>query len=147
MKKKLIRLTEGDLHNIIKECVGKIITEHDPDDPDYGQYGDYYDAQHYVEDCERESGIYYWLNPTTKQIVEDGEETDEDVMFVVCPEFGGGDEYGFDVNGMYFYFDTGDKQKNAMFEKEFGELINKFIEHNADKIYDDIKKNSNYTIY
>ena len=27
MKKKLVRLTEGDLHNIIKESVNKILTE------------------------------------------------------------------------------------------------------------------------
>lgn len=145
--KKLIRLTESELHRLVNESVRKILREHDPDDPDYGQYGDYYDAMRYKSDCEHESGLYYWLNPSNNQIVEDGEEEDGYLLFVVIPEFGNGDEYGFHLTGFYFEFDTGSEKNNRMLEKQYGDLINNFIDDNYDELYSTVKNESDYTIY
>lgn len=41
MNKKLIRLTEGDLHRIVKESVNNVLTEHDGT---YETIDDYYES-------------------------------------------------------------------------------------------------------
>ena len=131
---------------LFKNTRRKVLREHDPDDPDYGQYGDaydaYYAAKNYVHDCELECGIAYWIDPLTKEIFKDGEEHDGCIDFYFVPKFDidGSDEYGFELEDIDFDIDDDSYQ-------QFGDIISQYIDDNFDELYNEIKKDSTYTIY
>ena len=145
--KKIIRLTESDLHRIIKNSVKRVLREHDADDPDYGQFGDYYDSMYYKNDVEHECSTMYWIDPTTGKIMDDGEEYDCCVDFCFVPELFQADEYGYGIDGMDFEFNTGNEEQDKALRERFRDIIYKYMDENFDTICKQIRDNSNYTIY
>jgi len=143
--KKLIRLTEGDLHRIVRESVMKVIQEHDPYDPDYGQYGDVDDAEYYTRDCERKCSQLFCFMPETNQLIpeREGAPDGECYMVNITPNFCGGDDYGFEMDDVDYEIEGDDGQ----LDQEYGDTINQLINDNIDDIFDYIRKNSPYTIY
>lgn len=66
-KKQIIRITEGDLHNIIKESVNKILKEAIDFDAMQNQYGD---ANSYQGEDETESFDFGHHSPYREELME-----------------------------------------------------------------------------
>lgn len=97
-----------------------------------------------MHDCELECGIAYWIDPLTKEIFKDGEEHDGCIDFYFVPKFDidGSDEYGFELEDIDFDFGDDDDCY-----QQFGDIVSQYIDDNFDELYNEIKKDSPYTIY
>lgn len=137
----MIRLTENRLRSVVQEAVKRVLKEHDRDYGEYGEYYDYYPDQN-IHDYEKECAIPYWIDPLTKEIFKDGEEHDGCIDFYFVPKFDidGSDEYGFELEDIDFDIDDDSYQ-------QFGDIISQYIDDNFDELYNEIKKDSTYTIY
>ena len=145
MKKKLIRLTESDLHNIVKESVNRILKEHDDDDPDYGPLGDaeYYATHDFAADAARECSIWYWIDPSTNNIMNEDDADDSCIDFRILPKFYDcGDCYEIEDIDFEFYGNNSDE-----LYRRFGQIVSDFIDKNYDALCNEIKKDSPYAIY
>lgn len=139
--KKVIRLTESDLHRIVRESVRKLLKEHDPDDPDYGQYGDYYDEQHWIEEYENEASLQYWINPTSKEIFEDGEEDDNCTSFTIVPKFiPVPEEEKFEINNIDYEF------YDKSYAETLGPVVEQYIDTHYEELCDKIVSNADFDI-
>ena len=141
---KIVRLTESDLHRIVKESVRRVLKEHEID---YGEYGDIYEIDRYERECEKECYQVFYFIPETNQLIpaqNDEDEPDGEYYEVyITPQFCGGDEYGFEMDGVDYEIEGDDGQVS----QKYGDTINQLIDDNIDYIYDYIRKNSPYTIY
>ena len=125
--KKRIKLKEHELNNLISEAVRRILRENDRD--------------YFIRNCEKECSIKCWIDPSTKEIVKDGEECDGCIDFTLIPKLTSEDENGFELVDIDYDFEDDD------YNNQFGDIVDQYIDDNYDELYDEIKKNASYTIY
>ena len=76
--KKIVRLTEGDLHNMIRESVQSILKEFDMDDDEYNKYSDFLGNEYDKEDADMQE---YFDDMNAEQFIgmDDHDPTDSEL--------------------------------------------------------------------